>query len=54
MEKKCTVIINPTSGHGVNDKLAGEIGKILIENGAIYKRKFNILFSKFCFEPSIK
>ena len=33
MEKKCTVIINPTSGHGLNDKLAGEIGKVLIENG---------------------
>ena len=29
--KKCVVVINPTSGHGLNDKLAGKIEEILKE-----------------------
>lgn len=29
--KKCTVIINPTSGHGLNDRLAKKIKKVLDE-----------------------
>lgn len=29
--KKCVVVINPISGHGLNDKLAKKIEKVLIE-----------------------
>ncbi len=29
--KKCVVVINPTSGHGLNDKLADKIEKVLEE-----------------------
>lgn len=29
--KKCVVVINPTSGHGLNDKLADKIEKVLDE-----------------------
>jgi YegS/Rv2252/BmrU family lipid kinase len=29
--KKCVVVINPTSGHGLNEKLAGKISEVLRE-----------------------
>ena len=29
--KKCVVVINPTSGHGLNERLAGQIEKVLRE-----------------------
>ncbi len=33
MKKKCTVIINPTSGKGLNDRLANKIRKVLDSYG---------------------
>ena len=27
--KKCVVVINPTSGHGLNEKLASDIEKVI-------------------------
>ena len=38
--KKCVVVINPTSGHGLNDKLAGKIEKVLEEHK--YKSEVHI------------
>ena len=35
--KKCTVIINPTSGKGLNEKLASKISKVLEEYGYMAK-----------------
>ena len=29
--KKCVVVINPTSGHGLNDRLASKISEVLKE-----------------------
>ena len=38
--KKCVVVINPTSGHGLNDKLAGKIENVLKEHK--YKSEVHI------------
>lgn len=41
--KKCVVVINPTSGHGLNDKLACKIEKVLAE----YKYSSEIYITKY-------
>ena len=41
--KKCTVIINPTSGHGLNQKLAKKIEKVLKE----YEYEPNVIITEY-------
>ena len=41
--KKCVVVINPTSGHGLNDKLASKIERVLEE----YKYKSEIHITEY-------
>ena len=41
--KKCVVVINPTSGHGLNDKLAGRIEEVLKE----YKYKPEVYITQY-------
>ena len=41
--RKCTVIINPTSGHGLNQKLANKISDILKE----YKYVPNVIITEY-------
>ena len=41
--KKCVVVINPTSGRGLNNRLAGKISKILEE----YKYQSEIFITKY-------
>ena len=41
--KKCVVVINPTSGHGLNDKLASKIEEVLKE----YRYKPEVIITEY-------